>query len=85
MPIETIVKSVICQVNYLEILLALLAHTVGDDPSPKILQELDWSRNKLQVLQHICIHKLKQGHVQGVFQSYGELKRVSESLEFVAL
>ena len=39
-PIETIIKSAICTINYLEIMQALLKHTSGDNPPPKVLSEL---------------------------------------------
>jgi hypothetical protein len=33
--IESVIRAVTCQINYLEIMLALLQHTVGENPSKR--------------------------------------------------
>jgi len=66
-PIEGVIRSITCQVNYLEIMLALLQHTVGENPSQSVLSIMLDSKAILHTTQHISRHKLKQGHVQSIF------------------
>jgi len=61
--IETVIRAITSQINYLEIMQALLKHTVGEEPSAEIVVKMSECKNVLLSLQHICRHKLKLGHV----------------------
>ena len=80
-PIETVIRSITCQINYLEIMLALLQHTAGESPSQSVMSTMADCKSFLHSLQHISRHKLKQGHIQQIFSSFKEIKKVSENLE----
>lgn len=49
-PNQTLVKSVTSQVNYLEIMQALLKHTIGDEPPETITDLIGDCKNTLHAL-----------------------------------
>lgn len=82
-PVDEIIRAFCFSINFIEIMHALLKHTLVH-PSEELLKEMDNQKQNISRMQTAVTEKLKKGHVQAAWSSFLPLQAVSNMLILIA-
>jgi len=69
LPIDEIIRAFCFSINFIEIMHALLKHTLSN-PTDELLKEMDNQKQNITRMQQAVTEKLKKGHVQAAWSSF---------------
>lgn len=83
LPIDEIIRTFCFSINFIEIMHALLKHTL-QHPSEELVKEMENQKQSITRMQHAVTEKLRKGHVQAAWSSFLPLQAVSNMLILIA-